>query len=171
MPSYSDQGAYIKAFTQVTGALSLGQNSNGSSHTISGRITLGYVSDNAPVFEKYYAGGIGSIRGFESRSITPRGNGIGGGAVISANVAYSFPIVSNRVKGVIFVEGATIGDNFESLSQVRLVGGIGVRTNLRDTFLGTSLEFGYAFPLLKQDGDQLKPFYFMFGEYDPAYDL
>jgi outer membrane protein insertion porin family len=171
LPSYSDQGAYIKAFTQVTGALSLGENSDGSSHTISGRISLGYVSDNAPVFEKYYAGGIGSIRGFESRSLTPRGNGIGGGAIVSANVAYSFPIISNRVKGVVFVEGASIGNNFESLSDVRLVGGIGVRTNLRDTFLGTSLEFGYAFPLLKQEGDQLKPFYFMFGEYDPAYDL
>lgn len=172
MPSYSDEGAYIKAFTQVTGALSLGENSAGSSHTISGRITLGYVSDNAPVFEKYYAGGIGSIRGFESRSITPNGSGFGGGAMVSANLAYSFPVISNRVKGVVFLEGATVGDDVDSLAdEVRLVGGIGVRTNLRDTFLGTSLEFGYAFPLKKQDGDQLKPFYFMFGEYDPAYDL
>ncbi|MCO4793982.1 MAG: BamA/TamA family outer membrane protein [Bacteriovoracaceae bacterium] len=171
LPSYSDEGAYIKAFTEIVGAVSLGENSSGASHTLSGRITLGYASDKAPVFEKFYAGGIGTIRGFESRSITPNGNGVGANALVSMNASYSFPLIKNRIKGVIFIEAASVGTNFSSMDGLRAVGGLGIRANLRDTFLGTSIEAGYAHPLIQQDGDRLKPFYFMFGEYDPAYDL
>ena len=171
LPSYADEGAYLKAFTEVVGAVSLGENSSGASHTLSGRITLGYASDKAPVFEKFYAGGIGTIRGFDSRSITPNNSGVGANALISMNASYSFPLIKNRIKGVIFVEAANVGTSFSSMDGIRAVGGLGVRANLRDTFLGTSIEAGYAHPLVKQDGDKLKPFYFMFGEYDPAYDL
>jgi outer membrane protein insertion porin family len=171
LPSYADEGAYIKAFTEVVGAVSLGENSSGASHTLSGRITLGYASDKAPVFEKFYAGGIGTIRGFDSRSITPNNSGVGANALISMNASYSFPLIKNRIKGVIFIEAASVGTSFSSMDGIRAVGGLGVRANLRDTFLGTSIEAGYAHPLVRQDGDRLKPFYFMFGEYDPAYDL
>jgi outer membrane protein insertion porin family len=171
LPSYADEGAYLKAFTEIVGAVSLGENSSGASHTLSGRITLGYASDKAPVFEKFYAGGIGTIRGFDSRSITPNNSGVGANTLISMNASYSFPLIKNRIKGVIFIEAASVGTSFTSMDGLRAVGGLGVRANLRDTFLGTSIEAGYAHPLISQEGDRLKPFYFMFGEYDPAYDL
>lgn len=171
MPSYGDQGVYIKTFTEIVGTTSLGENAQGVSHTLSGKITLGYASDNTPFYEKFYAGGVGTIRGFDASSITPSGNPTGGNVLIATNGTYSFPIWKDKLKGVVFVEAASVGEGFDDLGDIRAVGGLGLRANLRDTFLNSSLEAGFALPLMKQDGDKLKPFYFMFGDYDPAYDL
>lgn len=171
MPSYGDQGVYIKTFTEIVGSTSLGENSHGASHTLSGKITLGYASDNTPYYEKFYAGGVGTIRGFDASSIRPDGDPTGANVLIATNGTYSFPIWKDRIKGVVFVEAASVGEGFSDLGDIRAVGGLGLRANLRDTFLSSSLEAGFALPLLKQDGDSLKPFYFMFGDYDPAYDL
>jgi len=171
MPSYGDQGVYIKTFTEIVGSTSLGENEQGVSHTLSGKITLGYASDNTPFYEKFYAGGIGTIRGFDASSITPEGNPTGANVLIATNATYSFPIWKDKIKGVVFVEAASVGEGFSDLGDVRAVGGLGLRANLKDTFLNSSIEAGFAMPFLKQDGDKLKPFYFMFGDYDPAYDL
>lgn len=171
MPSHGDQGLYIKTFTEIVASTSLGTNSSGASHTLSGKVTLGYASENTPFYEKYNAGGIGTIRGFDSSSITPSGSPSGANVLVATNGTYSFPIWKDRLKGVIFVEAASVGEGFSDLGDIRAVGGMGLRANLRDTFLSNSIEAGFALPLLKQDGDSLKPFYFMFGDYDPAYDL
>jgi outer membrane protein insertion porin family len=170
-PSYANNGVYLRAFTEAVGSKTFGVNEHGVGHTISGRITLGYASENAPFYEKFYAGGIGTIRGFDHRSIRPKGSAIGGNVSLSGGVTYSFPLWRDKIKGVAFLEAASVTNDFDGLGDVRVVGGLGVRANLRDTFLGGSLEAGFAIPLRKQNGDQLKPFYFMFGDYDPAYDL
>jgi hypothetical protein len=52
---------------------------------------------------------------------------------------------------------------------VRAIGGGGLRINLNG-FLGT-IETGYAVPILSKPDDQLKPFYFSIGNYDPSYEL
>lgn len=171
MPSYGDQGMYIKTFTEIVGTTNFGENDHGSAHTLSGKITLGYASDNAPFYEKYYAGGIGTIRGFDANSIVPANNPSGANVLVATNGTYSFPIWRNRLKGVVFVEAASVGEGFSDLGDIRAVGGLGLRANLRDTFLSSNIEAGFALPFIKQDGDKLKPFYFMFGDYDPAYDL
>jgi outer membrane protein insertion porin family len=171
MPSHGDQGLYIKTFTEIVGSKSLGTNESGASHTISGKVTLGYASENTPYYEKYNAGGIGTIRGFDSSSITPSGSPSGANVLVATNGTYSFPIWKDRLKGVIFVEAASVGEGFSDLGDIRAVGGMGLRANLRDTFLSNSIEAGFALPIIQQDGDSLKPFYFMFGDYDPAYDL
>ncbi len=170
LPSYADQGAYLKTFATVMGGTSLGENDNGVSHTLSGRVTIGYASENAPFHEKFYAGGAGTLRGFERKSIATE-DGDGGQVLISGSTAYSFPIWEKKVKGVIFVEAASVGDNLEDLGNVRAVGGIGVKANLMDTFLGSMIEVGVTIPLRKEEGDDVNPFYFIFGDYDPAYDL
>lgn len=170
MPSYSDQGAYVKTFANFMAHKSLGTNAAGVSHTISGRITLGFASENAPFHEKFYGGGISTIRGFEGRSIT-LDNGLGGNAVVALGASYSFPIWGQILKGVIFVEAMALGEDITSMGNVRAVGGLGVKANLRNTFLGSTIEAGVAIPFMKQEGDQTKPFYFIFGDYDPAYDL
>jgi outer membrane protein insertion porin family len=170
LPSYSGQGAYLKSFASFMGSLSLGENASGASHTLSGRITLGHTSNNTPFYERFYGGGVGTIRGFEENSLHPEGNG--GTSIVSVGGEYSFPVWEDKLKGVVFLEAAAIGeDSIPTLSDFRLVGGLGARANLRNTFLGSALEAGVAIPLIKKNGDSMKPFYFIFGDYDPAYDL
>lgn len=171
LPSYSDEGAYLKAYTTLMGSKSLYENKNGVDHTISGRLTVGYASKNAPFFEKFYAGGIGTLRGFKSKSIKTSSKGTGGSVLVSASTSYSFPVWEDKVKGMVFLEAASVGDSISDLGNVRAVGGIGVKANLGNTFIGSMIQAGIAIPLRKQDGDSVKPFYFIFGDYDPAYDL
>ncbi len=170
LPSYSDQGAYLKAFSTIMGTQSLWENENGVSHSITGRLTIGYASENAPFHEKFYAGGVGTLRGFENKSVKTQ-SGTGGNILLSGSTGYSFPVWEDSVKGVVFLEAASVGNNLSDLGNIRAVGGIGVKANLMNTFLGSMIEAGVAIPLRKDDGDALKPFYFIFGDYDPAYDL
>jgi len=44
-------------------------------HIISGRGSVGKICGDAPVFERFYGGGIGSVRGFAYRGISPRSAG------------------------------------------------------------------------------------------------
>jgi outer membrane protein insertion porin family len=170
LPSYADQGAYVKTFATAMATKSLHTNANGVAHTISGRMTVGYASENTPFYEKFYAGGASTLRGYKRKSIRTE-DGDGGQVLVSGSVSYSFPIWQETVKGVVFLEAASVGDSFEDLGDFRAVGGLGVRANLMDTFLGGMIEAGVAIPLKKHDGDELRPFYFIFGDYDPSYDL
>jgi outer membrane protein insertion porin family len=173
LPSYSEEGLYAKVVSEVIGHRSLGQNSSGSHHILSGRVTLGYTSDNTPYYEKFYAGGTGTIRGYKNNSISSDGSATGGNYSLSASGSYSFPIWKDFLKGVAFVEAASVSEEFEELGDVRVVAGLGVRANLKQTFLRNNIEAGFAMPLSNRsrDEDILRPFYFMLGSYDPAYDL
>lgn len=170
LPSYSDQGGYLKTFSTIMGTHSIWENDRGVSHSIQGRLTVGYATENTPFHEKFYAGGAGTLRGFKRNSIKSEA-GDGGQILLSSSAGYSFPVWEDKVKGVIFLEAASVGDSIEELGNIRAVGGIGVKANLMDTFLGSVIEAGVAIPLRKQEGDEVKPFYFIFGDYDPAYDL
>jgi outer membrane protein assembly factor BamA len=171
MPSYSNNGMYTKAVANALKTINLGKNKNGDHHTLSGRITLGYASDNTPFYEKFYAGGMSTIRGYSPRSITPSGSVAGGKYLTSANLTYSFPIVKNLIKGVIFVEAANVSNSIKDFSTVKVVGGMGLKANLKQSFLRSNIEAGFVLPMFKKENDQFKPFYFMMGNYDPAYDL
>lgn len=173
LPSYSEEGLYAKVVSEVIAHKSLGQNSSGSHHIISGRVTLGYTSENTPYYEKFYAGGTGSIRGYKNKSISADSGATGGNYSLSATASYSFPIWKDFLKGVAFVEAASVSEELNDLGNVRVVAGLGVRANLKKTFLRNNIEAGFAMPLSNRsrDEDILRPFYFMLGSYDPAYDL
>lgn len=170
LPGVRDDEIFARMMVSGRAAISLGENESGAAHILSARIGIGYASKNTPFYDKNYAGGVGTLRGYKTRSLDGE-SGLGSEMMVSTALEYAFPIYKNRLKGVTFLEAAAVGDDFDQLSDFRAVGGIGLRANLKDTFLGNTLEAGLAFPLNEQEGDQTKPFYFIFGEYDPAYDL
>lgn len=171
LPSYSDQGVYVKSVATILGHQTLGQNADGQKHILTGRITVGYASDNIPFHEKFYAGGNSTLRGYDFGSVTEPGSALGGTKMVSGGMYYSFPLWGQKLRGVAFVEAASVGDNFSDLGNVRVVGGLGVRADLRDSFLRNKIEAGFVFPAIQQPGDKPKPFYLLFGDYHPIYDL
>jgi outer membrane protein insertion porin family len=171
MPSYVNEDFFFKAMTNLTAFRNLGRNIHGGVHQISGRITLGYATEKAPFYEKFRGGGYGTVRGFQQGSITSEDGSLGANASLAANVTYSFPLYTNALSGVIFMDAFTLGSNDFKMDQVRLVGGFGMRANINTGFINDSIEAGITIPLLKKDGDLTKPFYFIFGDYDPAYSL
>ena len=125
----------------------------------------GAIIGDAPVFEKFYAGGIGSLRGFRFRGVSPRSgyrdDAIGGDLLLLCGPEYSFPIYGEMLRGVVFSDMGTVGDGY-SIDGWRVTVGAGVRLLLE--FLGpVPMEFNVAFPVASQSEDDEQVFSFFIG--------
>lgn len=130
-------------------------------HTLQLRAEGGLIVGNAPVFERYYAGGIGSIRGFEFRGVGERDgidrNNIGGDYLLLLGGEYSYPLYEDNLRGHIFLDSGTAGSGAYRASV-----GTGVRFTLN--FIGPlPLEFNLAFPFLSESEDDEQVFSFAIG--------
>ena len=139
-------------------------------HILSGRIAVGQIVGDAPVFEKYYGGGIGSLRGFQYRGISPRGtlpsglasnDAIGGDTMVFIGGEYSFPVIGKNLRGVLFIDTGTVEDTF-GVSNYRVSAGFGLRWTI--PMMGEiPMAFNFGIPLLKQSGDETEIFSFHVG--------
>ena len=90
----------------------------------------GNEGKEVPVYERYYLGGIDSLRGLrEVGPVDPvTGDVIGGLTMLNLNVDYTFPLIKKAgMKGVVFFD---IGNAWESgyhLNDMRKTAGLGVR--------------------------------------------
>ncbi len=132
---------------------------------VSARIRGGQIIGDAPVFERFYAGGISSMRGFDYRGISPRdglrNNRVGGDLLLLTGAEYSFPLVAKTVRGVFFVDMGTVEPEFGISSWRASVGG-GIRLTL-DIFGTVPMEFDLAYPIAKDDEDDIRVFSFTIG--------
>ncbi len=83
-------------------------------------------------FQKYFLGGINTVRGFDYAEISPKDNGekIGGEKMMVFNLEYVFPLLKEQgVNGVIFSDFGNSFRNTESLSfsDIKKSAGIGFR--------------------------------------------
>ena len=139
-------------------------------HILAGRVTFGQILGDATVFERYFAGGTGSLRGFDFHGISPRGHNaagqktsdaIGGDMLLLAGAEYSFPIFGDKLRGVVFMDTGTVESDF-GITSYRVAAGFGVRWTI--PFFGPvpmALDFG--FPLAKDKDDDTQIFSFSLG--------
>ncbi len=107
-----------------------------------GRGDRGNSGDELPLFERYFPGGINSVRGFASRTLGPREairdpqgreidtDPIGGSQQLVVNNEIIFPIVEPLgLKGVVFVDAgnAWLADDGYDFGDLRYAVGGGVR--------------------------------------------
>ncbi len=128
-----------------------------------------YVGDDlqhAPFFENFYAGGIGSVRGFAYRAISPR-NGpendvIGGDFTYTAGLELGYPIAADILRGVVFIDAGDVEPNVH-LGVLRTSVGVGIR--LIVPFLSTNapiaLDFGV--PVTRSSLDKIQVISFSVG--------
>lgn len=137
----------------------------GRKHILHMGANMGQIFGDAPVFEKFYAGGIGSIRGFEYRGISPRAgirnDRVGGDFMLLTGAEYSFPLAGKTVRGVTFLDMGTVEEDF-GLSDWRASVGAGVRIYIK-YFGPIPLAFDLAAPIAKDGDDDTQVFSFMFG--------
>ncbi|MEM9881933.1 MAG: POTRA domain-containing protein [Planctomycetota bacterium] len=128
------------------------------------RFDGGYIfeENEAPLFERFYAGGQTTFRGFENRGVGPRGiraddlsvsdEGVGGEFLLLAGLQYEFPLVDDFLRGVVFTDQGTL-DNDIGLDDWRVSVGAGIRLNV--AFLSQApFAVDFAVPLLAEDTDQ-----------------
>lgn len=125
----------------------------------------GYITPDAPFFERFYGGGIGSLRGFEYRGVSPRqgwgDDPIGGNMNLTGSLELNYPIYGENLRGVVFTDFGTVEPDIR-IHTIRASVGFGVRLVL--PFLGQApLKLDLGFPIIKRPEDQVQYFSFAFG--------
>jgi outer membrane protein assembly complex protein YaeT len=131
---------------------------------LAARSQMAICGSNAPVFERFYAGGFNSMRGFEFRGVGPAVGGfeLGGDFLFLNSVEYQIPLVANdQLYAVAFLDSGTVEPRVE-LRDYRVAAGVGLRIVV--PMLGPvpiALDFG--FPIVKADTDKSQVFSFWVG--------
>ena len=123
----------------------------------------GFIGGDAPIFERFFAGGQGSIRGFEFRGVGPRegDTALGGDFLALASAEYAFPIFDKNLTGVFFLDTGTVEKDI-SISTWRASVGFGVRFTV-PIFGPVPFALDFGFPISKNEDDQTEIFSFSVG--------
>ena len=128
---------------------------------------LGWTGDDTPVYERFFAGGYQSFRGFDFRGVTPRqdgfpGTGIGGSWMALGSVQYQFPITADEmISGVIFTDFGSIEDEV-TMDDFRLTLGAGLRVTI-GAMGPVPIAVDWGIPVIKQEFDDERLFSFYIG--------
>ncbi len=147
-----DSDFYYKLFTTESGM----------THVLKTQFTFGWAvprrsKTKVPIFEKFFAGGRGSIRGFEFRGLGPQENGdpIGGNAYVFGSVEYNFPIFVSFLRGAFFYDVANLTNDLDGLTKTHFRDSVGFGLRIMIPQLSNipiTLDFG--FPLNYDDEDE-----------------
>jgi outer membrane protein assembly factor BamA len=133
------------------------------------RSQLAVTGANAPVFERLYAGGFRSLRGFEFRGVGPFQEGpyggsfnVGGDFSFLNSVEYQVPLVaSDQIFGVAFLDSGTVERNIE-MKNYRVTAGLGLRFVV--PMLGpVPIATDFGVPIVQGPGDRKQVFSFWLG--------
>lgn len=134
----------------------------------------GQSGKELPLSERYFPGGINTVRGFQNRTLGPRqdyvdnlsgetvNSEIGGSSQLIINNEVIFPIIPDAgVKGVLFFDAGNAWSNEDGidLGDLRLAAGVGVRW--LSPFGPLRIEVG--FPLNEKENDETSLVLFSFG--------
>ncbi len=134
--------------------------------------TFGVVESTSgadvPIFERFYAGGYGTLRGFRYRGVSPldekTGDQIGGDILLLMNTEYLVPIYKDIIRAAVFVDTGKADESVSDINfeRFRLSTGVGLRLSI--PFLGRStIAIDYGIPIIKEEGDETQAFSFNFG--------
>jgi outer membrane protein insertion porin family len=126
----------------------------------------GYNQKPFPFFKAFYAGGVGSVRGYEAGTLGPRdvnGNTLGGKRKIVGNAEIGFPLIKGdkavRLSGFFDAGQIYVNGTQPEFENFRYSSGVALAWN---SPIGP-LKFSYAFPLNSIPGDRIQRFQFQVG--------
>jgi len=158
---------YPKAEIEGRTYFTLGSRPDGSgSRILTLRGHFGVTGPDTPVYERFFAGYLGSLRGFAYRGVGPHVDGvnIGGLMMVVGSVEYMFPLTaSDKVRQVIFTDFGSVNNEY-TIDNFRVSVGTGLRLSL-PAMGPLPLAFDLAFPVLKAPGDRVNFFNFAIGAF------
>ncbi|MGA2062978.1 MAG: BamA/TamA family outer membrane protein, partial [Thermoguttaceae bacterium] len=141
-------------------------------HVLSLSGTVAYTGDDTPAYDRYFAGGFSTIRGFAFRDAsplafganTPNGAVVGGDFELLTSAEYMFPITADdMLRGVVFCDTGTVEPTIKDWNnKYRVAPGFGLRIMV--PAMGPApLAFDFAFPVSWNPGDRFEVFSFFVG--------
>lgn len=161
-----------RAIVDATRYFTLYGGAEESPHILATRLKIGWESGygetpTVPIYERLFAGGRASIRGFEFRGAGPhkKGQPVGGQGLVTGGFEYSVPIYEEIFRGVVFLDYGTVSETFGQLAfnERRVAAGFGIR--FRVPFLGpVPFAFDFGFPIRSEEDDDLQVVSFSLGQ-------
>ncbi len=127
----------------------------------------GYRGHALPFFKNFYAGGVGSVRGFQTATLGPRdtnGDILGGNRRAVGNFEVLFPMPGYKEKNVrlsLFADVGNVWGADEKLSGADLRAAAGLSVTW-DSPVGP-LRFSFAYPFRSKPEDKVERFQFQLG--------
>jgi outer membrane protein insertion porin family len=145
---------------------------NWGKHVLSYGGTFGVVEsttdEGVPIFERLFAGGSNSIRGFSFRGVGPvdpvSKEQIGGKVLIIGTAEYTMPVYGEMIRSAFFIDAGKADTDINDINLNNLRATLGFGFRVRVPFLGNSvvaLDFG--FPFISKDEDDEQTITFNFG--------
>ena len=121
-------------------------------------------SEDVPIFERFFAGGFGSIRGYEQRGVGPQDatthDAVGGESMLLSTLEYTIPVL-DALKFAMFYDVGNVWLDVDDFGSSGFKSGTGVGVRIRTPIGPISLDYGY--PLDTKDdksNDKGGKFYF-----------
>jgi outer membrane protein insertion porin family len=121
----------------------------------------GTIVGDAPLFEKFYAGGTSTCRGFQYRGISPRalnGDPIGSNWIVNGSAEVAVPLASETFSWLFFTDAAMI-----ETGMPRTAIGTGIQIQIPQWFGPVPMRFELAAPVTKEEEDDTRVFSFSVG--------
>lgn len=151
-------------FTKFFSSGLLQRRDGSGKHVLAVRSQVSVEGDNAPVFERFFAGGFRSLRGFSFRGVGPSENDLytGGTFAFLNTIEYQIPLTAkDNLFFVTFVDHGTVERTVE-IKDYRVAVGFGFRVSI--PALGpVPVAFDFAFPLVQAPTDNRQMFAFYVG--------
>ena len=120
------------------------------------------IVGEAPTFERFYMGGIRSLRGFDYRGISPRSgvdnDPVGSDWIGTISSEVSIPLVGKSMAALFFVDAGMIDTGGPRASI-----GTGIQIMIPQWFGQVPLRFELAVPFMKDGNDDTQVFHFSVG--------
>ncbi len=121
-----------------------------------------------PVFKYLYAGGIGSVRGFQQSSLGPhdaQGNALGGAKLLAGDIEYQFPFpgsgADRSLRMSTFLDSGYVWGENQKIQLSDLRASVGIAVSWISPI--GPLKFSLAKPVRTRPGDQTQTFQFTVG--------
>ncbi len=125
---------------------------------------LAWSGSDTPIFERYYAGGYSSFRGFGFRGVSPIKSGVrvGGNFMALGTAEYMLPLTANdQIRAVAFTDFGTVEQDV-GFDDFRMSAGVGFRLVI--PAMGPApIAFDFAWPIVDQKTDERRVFSFYVG--------
>jgi outer membrane protein assembly complex protein YaeT len=133
-------------------------------HVLAFRSQTEFAGSDTPIYERFYAGGFRSLRGFEFRGVGPfeQGLNVGGTFAFLNSVEYQIPILaSDKLYVVGFVDSGTVEQRIQ-INDYRVAAGFGFRIQV-PMFGPVPIALDFGFPIVKGPQDRTQLFSFWLG--------